>query len=410
MLWLLFVFFLPHYRIMAVILRVFLKDDKLKLALPGIPNTLEELYQILRDTFAIEEDFKLEYQDDDFNGVFFTVRDMRDVKDKSTIKVVFTEPFLTLSVVDPVPVLSSTATSSEVWEEGSSISESDTIILTSPERSSSGCSLGTENIPLLSRSDVTSLAIQSETPVVSSESLAFPTTYVSRDPTAPESSSLRSLQWPAVFEIPKFSLDTELLLEAADVDYRNKGTLFNRHAVRSDILQKLVEAIFVYTPYPTKAQKTQMLKALIKKHPCLKDPADADDIKFWMQKLVYKIDNYRAKMRSRHSIPEIIVNTLKKKAPGAKNPSKNVKRAKKSEVNFLPPHLEGETDETLEAERVALLYENKKKDNKKVVSDMLAKTFSLRRSEIIQNPDTPVIVHQGRWPALFECSQVKISS
>ena len=67
MLWLLFVFFLPHYRIMAVILRVFLKDDKLKLALPGIPNTLEELYQILRDTFAIEEDFKLEYQDDDFN-------------------------------------------------------------------------------------------------------------------------------------------------------------------------------------------------------------------------------------------------------------------------------------------------------------------------------------------------------
>lgn len=58
---------------------------------------------------------------------------------------------------------------------------------------------------------------------------------------------------------------------------------------------------------------------------------------------------------------------------------------------------------------MALLYENKKKDNKKVVSEMLAKTFSLRRSEI-NNPDTPVIVHHGQWPALFELSQVKINS
>lgn len=50
-------------------------------------------------------------------------------------------------------------------------------------------------------------------------------------------------------------------------------------------------------------------------------------------------------------------------------------KAKKSEVNYLPPHPQGETDETLEKGRVELLYEYKKKDNTKIINEKMAKPF-----------------------------------
>lgn len=180
----------------------------------------------------------------------------------------------------------------------------------------------------------------------------------------------------------------------------------DKFVIKADILQKLVETVFVYTPYPTRQQKEQVLKALIKKHPCLKDPRSEDSITFWMKRFNYKLENYRAKMRMRHSLPELDVNSLKRKAAVDKAPAKNVKKAKKSEINYLPPHPEGETDESLESERVELLHEHRKRDNNKVISEKMAKTFSLRRNDVILNK-APVIDLQARWPALFEPSQVK---
>ena len=85
-------------------------------------------------------------------------------------------------------------------------------------------------------------------------------------------SSLHFESWPAQFEIPPFSFDTELILQAANEVYRKEGALFKNPAVKSNILDKLADSIFVHTAYPSQAQRVQAAEALVAKHPCLRDP------------------------------------------------------------------------------------------------------------------------------------------
>ncbi|MEQ2183100.1 hypothetical protein GOODEAATRI_029130 [Goodea atripinnis] len=139
------------------------------------------------------------------------------------------------------------------------------------------------------------------------------------------------------------------------------------------------------------------------KHPCLRDPVSFNGLYSWHNSLKYKLRNYRTKVKHL-GLPELNVNCLKRKSTADKTPAKKLKKAKKSEVNYLPPHPQGETDTTLEKERVELLYEHKKRDNNKLISEKMAKTFSLRRSDVILNKP-PVIDIKARWPALFEPSQ-----
>lgn len=46
----------------------------------------------------------------------------------------------------------------------------------------------------------------------------------------------------------------------------------NLTSVKSDILERLAEAIFYYTAYPNDAQRSAVAQALVEKHPCLKEP------------------------------------------------------------------------------------------------------------------------------------------
>lgn len=86
-------------------------------------------------------------------------------------------------------------------------------------------------------------------------------------------------------------------------------------------------------------------------------------------------------------------------------PAKNVKKSKKAEVNYLPPHPQGETSGSLEKKRVDLLSEVTKRDNCQVVVEKMAKTFSLRRQHIIF--EAPAIKDfMVRWPALFDATHV----
>ncbi len=93
-------------------------------------------------------------------------------------------------------------------------------------------------------------------------------------------------------------------------------------------------------------------------------------------------------------------------AADSSTPGGYLKKVKKSEVNYLPSHPTGETDATLEKEQVELLYKYKKRDNNKLINEKMAKTFSLRRNDVILNKPT-VIDFKARWSALFEFSQVR---
>lgn len=85
-----------------------------------------------------------------------------------------------------------------------------------------------------------------------------------------------------------------------------------------------------------------------------------------------------------------------------------MKKAKKAEVNNLPPHPVGENQGSLEKERLELIDEVKKgaKGNAKIVTEKMSKTFSTRRVEVV-----PLIpsnsVFKERRPALFSEAQVR---
>ncbi len=331
-------------------LRIIIEETQVhKLTLPdGIPSTVDEFLAVAQNHFQLQGSFTVMYMDKDFDDQFFTLTSTDVIKNKDTIKLVRNETSsVTLTLT---PINEDAASSPSVplgQEDGSSVSSSDTIIL-------------------------------------------------------PRSPEFRSEPWPTIFEISTFSYNVELPLQAGNKAYETDGSLLQNPSMNSDILEKLAEAIFHYTAYPSGLQILAVVEALLKKHPCLKEPGTSYSGMYgWQQRLRYKMANYRSKMRRREvPCPELDINSLKRKPHGERNPAKNCKRPKRAEVNYLPPHPSGETSDTLELERQELLNEVKKKNNNKVIQEKMAKTFSYRRLEIVSGSPAAEKFRE-RWPALF---------
>lgn len=88
--------------------------------------------------------------------------------------------------------------------------------------------------------------------------------------------------WPAVLPIPTFSHNTELALRQGNEIYLRDGTTVTS-SVKSNILERLAEAMFSYTAYPNDAQRCAVAEALVAKHPCLKEPGSFNGIYGWQQ-------------------------------------------------------------------------------------------------------------------------------
>ena len=81
----------------------------------------------------------------------------------------------------------------------------------------------------------------------------------------------------------------------------------------SDILKRVAEEIYHYKAYPEDAHFCAAAEALIKKHPCLKEPGSFNGCYGWKQRLKYKMANYRTQLKLQ-GCPELCVNSLKSKA------------------------------------------------------------------------------------------------
>ena len=138
-------------------------------------------------------------------------------------------------------------------------------------------------------------------------------------------------------------------------------------------------------------------EALVRKHPCLTERGSRCGYVGWKIKLKFKMGNYRTDLR-KEGVLELIAN----KRGGKPSSNMAIKKPRRAEVNFLPLHLDGETDETLEEERESLL--NYKQLSKQVINEKMTKTFSLRRKVIVRSP--PVVEVIQKWPVLFETDQV----
>ncbi|XP_048110450.1 uncharacterized protein LOC125301765 [Alosa alosa] len=114
--------------------------------------------------------------------------------------------------------------------------------------------------------------------------------------------------------------------------------------------------------------------------------------------------NYRSKLRAL-GCPEVDVNSIGKKTACDRAPAKNIKKPRRAEVNYLPPHPQGETEGSLENERLNLFDEVNKRDNHQTITEKMAKTFSIRRQEIVN--EAPAVSDLiGRWPVLFDAAQI----
>ncbi|XP_060782223.1 interferon-induced very large GTPase 1-like [Neoarius graeffei] len=350
-------------------LRIILQDhDIRKLDLPhGIPGTVGELQSIVRETFGLDGSFTLHYKDADFGEEYFSLTSTSDIKDKDTIKVIHIvePPSITLNLTD---LDSSNESTSETSIHSSSALAHTSV--TSIHPSISSCSSGSQDTLILS---------------------------------SPEHVTQRSQCWPTEFPVPRFAYDTELVLASGDEDFKKDGIQLNFTTILPDILEKLAESILQYVAYPTGAELSDVAKALIQKHPCLKEPGSYNGCCGWQQRLKYKMGNYRSKLRGL-GCPELDVNSLKKNQAHEKAPAKNIKKPRKAEVNSLPPHPQGITEGTLEQERVELLNEVKKRNNCQIINDKMAKTFSLRGKEVVSQA-SPVSDLKDRWHALFNAAQ-----
>ncbi|KAA8587585.1 hypothetical protein FQN60_016447 [Etheostoma spectabile] len=331
----------------AVRFRVIIDHDIRKITFQnGIPSSVEDLSKVLKQAFSITTDIGLQYKDADFDD-FFTLTTTTDLKDKDTLKVVHVPPGI---VIPTVP----------------------------QERNPDTSDPSSADVPL---------SVDSQDAVIPS-------------PPATERQSL----WPAIFPIPSFSYTTEMALRQGNEKFLKDGTLLTSPCVKSDILERLAETMFSYTAYPNDPQRAAVARSLIEKHPCLREPGSHNGCYGWQQSLKYKCGNYRNKLKA-HGKPELLINTLKHKQDGDRKPAKNIKKPRKSEVNYLPPHPVGETDDSLENTRLELIAANKTKSNGQMINDMMSRTYSCRRWEVV-GQSIQVAEFKERWPALFDPFQI----
>ena len=241
----------------------------------------------------------------------------------------------------------------------------------------------------------------------SSSSSSTASTDILSDVSSPE----RVERWPTgIFPIPKFSFDVELVLQKGNEEYERSGTLLNlRRDQKHDILETLAKTMFSFKAYESKGQREQVAKALVTKHPCLKDAGSDNGWDAWTVSLQFKLGNYRNKLRNAGCL-EVAVNAGRRSRnnpdPELQSPHAGIKRPRRAEVNYLPNFPQGQDAASLELLKNNLVDEVQKTErNLPLISKMMQTTFALRRQSIVVT-HPPVIMIMNTWPALKIESEV----
>lgn len=339
------------------------EDSSVRMELSkGIPNSLEELMDEVKNACGLDGYIRLQYKDADFGNIFVNLTSTTVIKDLTILKVIQEYPESTVVLYPVDPSASSTPLFEQASDDSSvSAHTDDTILLSSP----------------------------------SSNSLT---------------NSLRTQQWPQVFPIPRFSYDTECQLQRGNAEYMTSQTrLTPSSKMLSDILERVAESIYAYKPYPEDSDFSDVAEALTKQHPCLKEPGSFSESYGWKRRMKIKMANYRTQLKAHGTSAELTVNSLKSKSQEDSYPAKNVKRPRRAEVNHFPSLPSGETTGSLEQERISLLAEVQKRNNRQTIKEKMAKTFGYRRQEIVhKQPSIEDIL--ARWPALFQMEEVRFIS
>ncbi|XP_048880258.1 sterile alpha motif domain-containing protein 3-like [Brienomyrus brachyistius] len=221
-----------------------------------------------------------------------------------------------------------------------------------------------------------------------------------------ESFAGRLQPWPTTFSIPTFSYDVELRLRQGNDAFRKDGTLLSiSRDMKSEILEKIAEAIYSFKAYPRNEEFECVAIALVEKHPCLKEPGSTSGWYGWKLSLKFKMGNYRQKLRDA-GCRELMVNSEKRGSEDMRGKRNKVKKPRRSETNFLPDLPQGRDLRHLEEEREKMAQEMRKATPNLVFIDQaMNATYALRRQEIVEE-EPPISEMMVRWPALFTERQI----
>lgn len=314
-----------------------------KMALPVVPESVEELQEILQEKLQLQGSFTLQYEDRDFDNALCNLIDIHDLPPERAVLHI-------------------------LWDE----------------------------TPPLIRQDLDSLESGSSLDTASVHSVNSP-----QSPSTFIRHHLRSVaEWPSPFPIPSFSYDVELQLRKGNEEYeRTKKSISLTRDMKINILDRIAQAVFELKAYPDQDEIESVASALIKSHPCLREPSTEKGYDGSKMSIKYKLGNYRAKLRQA-GCTEVSINQKKQSCKGD-GASPSLKRARRGEINHVPDHLDHHNDDSLEDERRALADNfNRKNKNVALIRQKMELTFSLRRKEIIElEPMVSEVME--RWPALF---------
>uniref|UniRef100_A0A8P4KEN1 Uncharacterized protein n=1 Tax=Dicentrarchus labrax TaxID=13489 RepID=A0A8P4KEN1_DICLA len=210
--------------------------------------------------------------------------------------------------------------------------------------------------------------------------------------------SQRQKSWPDIFPVPTFTYEVEHVLEEGNGAFATSGkTLKLTRSQKHNILENMAAVMYNFKPYPSDNDVGMAAEALVRAHPCLKEPGSVSGWYGWKMSLKFKMGDYRGKL-SRSGCLEVSVNAGKR--------SKNNPDKERAEVNFLPNFPKGESQASLEEMRLQIMDEvQKSQQNLRLIESLMQMTFALRRQEIIQeNPQVKDFL--GKWPALWIESQL----
>lgn len=162
---------------------------------------------------------------------------------------------------------------------------------------------------------------------------------------------LNRYRWPAVFKVPTFSYEVELILSHGNVEFVRTGkSLKLSRGQKHNILETLASLMHGFNKtYPSDKEVSVVAEALVTTHPRLKEAGSQTGFYGWKNSLKWKVGNYSTKL-SRAEYQEVAVNSGKRSAnnPEKEPPHTNIKRAHREELNFLPNFPRGEDAASLE--------------------------------------------------------------
>lgn len=147
----------------------------------------------------------------------------------------------------------------------------------------------------------------------------------------------RQKRWPDQFIIPSFGFEMDHVLEKGNRAYEEAGKLLKlKRSQKGEILKRMAETIYSFTPYPLDKEIAIAAKALIAAHPCLQMTTSEDGELGWKRHIGYKIAFYRNNL-AKAGVAEVAINTLRRSRnnPNNDHPHQNIKKARKAEVNYI---------------------------------------------------------------------------